>query len=201
MFGKSTKYLPENYQHYKTLDLHDFKSIFSINLLAIGFLIGTIFLFDNLIKLLRPEISFEPVKIQMTSASNIIQILGVSIVVIIIHELIHGIFFWFYTNDRPIFAFKFLYAYAAAPEWHIPKANFIVIGLSPAIFITLLVILLIRIVPFSWIMNISMAGIINFAGSTGDFVVIVWILAHPKICLVRDSGDSFDVYDHPDQLM
>jgi hypothetical protein len=194
MFGKSTKYLPENYQHYKTLDIHNFKAMVFLNLLAIGMLILTIYLSNHVIKLLRPDISVLSENVLSIKTDNILHIFGVSIIVIVIHELIHGIFFWIYTNDRPTFAFKLLYAYAAAPEWFIPKVNFIVIGLSPAIIITIMVTFLIMIVPSSWIKIVSLAGIINFAGSTGDFVVIIWILTFRYNLLVRDSGDAFDVY-------
>jgi hypothetical protein len=194
MTDSSINYLPENYHHYKTLDLHDYKVMIILNLVAIGMLVPTIFAFNKLVNLLRPElsgVSLYPIRL---SAKYILYIFIVSFIVIIVHELIHGVFFWINTRDKPIFAFKFLYAYAAAPEWYIPRVNFIAIGLSPVILITLLVIFLILIVPTSLIVIMSLAGIINFAGSTGDFVVILWILTQPKDCLLRDSGDSFDVY-------
>ena len=165
-----------------------------LNLVAISLLFPSIYTFGKVAIYLRPEYSEISLISGKFSLANILIILGVSFVVIFVHELIHGVFFWIYTRDRPIFAYKILYAFAAAPEWFIPKTNFIVIGLSPAILITVLALFLIMITPSSMVKIVSLAGAINFAGSTGDFAVVIWTLTLPKSCLVKDSGDSFDIY-------
>ena len=59
-------------------------------------------------------------------------------VVILLHELVHGLFFWVFTRHRPRFGVKALYAYAAAPDWFIPRGTFIWVALSPLVTISLL---------------------------------------------------------------
>lgn len=191
---QSTKYIPGNYVHHKTMDLSSQRSMLILNVIAIGLLFPVIYLFDNLVKKMRPELNNGSTLTMKFSLINIFGIILVVLIAILVHELIHGAFFWIYTGERPHFAFKTLYAYAAAPEWYIPRTNFIVIGLSPVILISIWVILLLIRIPPNLVKYLAIAGIFNLVGSTGDLIVITWILLQPKDCLINDSGDSFSIY-------
>jgi hypothetical protein len=176
------------------MDLSNQRSILILNIIAIGLLFPGIYLFDNLVNKMRPELTNYSTFTLKLSLANIFSIILVVLTAILIHELIHGVFFWIYTGERPQFAFKILYAFAAAPEWYIPKTKFIIIGLSPVILISSCVILLLIFIPPNLVKYLTIAGIFNFVGSTGDLLVITWLLLQPKDCLIIDSGDSFSVY-------
>jgi hypothetical protein len=63
-----------------------------------------------------------------------------------IHELIHGVFFWVFTRNRPVFALCLFYAYSAAPNWYIPARQFMIIALGPLVIIGAIGMLLILFV-------------------------------------------------------
>lgn len=190
----STKNVPVNYVHQKTLDLSNHKLLLILNIFAIGMLFPVIYIFVNIVKKIRPEFTKISTLTTTLSPVNIFSIILVVLIAILIHELIHGVFFWLFTGERPHFAFKILYAYAAAPEWYIPKTKFIIIGISPVILISCCVILLSMLFPPILVLHLLIAGVFNFVGSTGDIFVIAWLLLLPKDSLVNDLGDSFRVY-------
>ncbi len=68
---------------------------------------------------------------------NVVTLLVASGLVIFVHELVHGLFSGYISRDRPKFGFRGSYAYAAAPNWYIPRGPFVVIGLAPLVVITL----------------------------------------------------------------
>lgn len=190
----STKNLPDDYSLHKTLDLSNRRSLIILNLIAIVLLFPLFYIFDHLVNILRPELTMNLEKAIDLPLINLIILVALISLTIILHELIHGVFFWIYTREIPEFAFKGLYAYAAAPEWYIPKSKFVIVGLSPSILITTGIILLMMVLPSNLIIYIFLAGIFNVSGSLGDFFIIGWIFTQPKDLLVRDSGDSFSIY-------
>src|SRR6266699_209791 len=70
-------------------------------------------------------------------------------VVLILHELTHGLFFWLFTKSRPAFGFKGWYAYAAAPGWYLPRAQFLVVVGAPLTLLSLLGEALLLLVPWA----------------------------------------------------
>jgi hypothetical protein len=105
--------------------------------------------------------------------------------------MVHGIFFWIFTHERPKFAFKGIYAYAAAPGWFLPRDQYVVVGLSPLIVISLLSIFLSPIVSQNIIPYLFFIAIFNAAGALGDMVVVYWVLRQANTPLIQDQGDKF----------
>ena len=68
-------------------------------------------------------------------------------VVFVLHEAVHGLFFWLYTRDRPRFGFKGWYLYASAPGWYLSRNRFLVVGLSPLVTMTAAALGLAMVVP------------------------------------------------------
>ena len=56
---------------------------------------------------------------------------------LVVHELIHGLFFWLFTGSAPRYGLGLSYAYAAAPDWYIPRRKYQVTGLAPVVIIGL----------------------------------------------------------------
>jgi hypothetical protein len=124
----------------------------------------------------------------------LLSIVVVSIVVIIVHEAVHGLFFWLFTKKHPVFGFKWAYAYAAAPEYYIPRDQFLVIGIAPLILISLVGLALFSVTPFVVTLILVLMLTINAAGAIGDLYVIGWLLTRPASLVIQDSGDSMTVY-------
>ncbi len=120
--------------------------------------------------------------------------LAISVLVAVLHELTHALFFWLFTHEWPVFGFKGVYAYAAAPKWYIPRLPFLVVGLAPLLLLTLLGLALLHTLPLDLIPAVLFALTINAAGAIGDLYLVFRLLYTPAACLIRDEGNSVTWY-------
>lgn len=186
--------LPPGYQPGGTLDLAKNKvALIGLNIAGLGsfFLFGWVSLRITLA--LRPDLTSFSV-----GGNGILWLalglLAITVVQVVVHELIHGLFFWLFTRERPRFGFKGAYAYAAAPDWYLPRNQHMVVGLAPLVVITLLGFLFVSIVPGWAIPGLLFAIVSNAAGAVGDIAVVTWLLFQPRATLVRDVGDAITLY-------
>jgi predicted metal-dependent HD superfamily phosphohydrolase len=114
--------------------------------------------------------------------------------VLILHELLHGLFFWIYTRERPQFGFRLVYAYASAPEWYIPRNQFIVTGLAPFVGLTLAGLIALPLVPDGLVAELLALMSFNAAASVGDLIMVGWLLSEPATAMVRDVGTQITTY-------
>jgi Putative zincin peptidase len=191
------KTLPPSYKHLKTLNLSGKSAVIGLNLAAIPLLFIFGWLFERLTVYLRTNNPF-PIGILrflITFSGWKVIALPLSIVImVILHELIHGIFFWIYTRERPRFALKGGYAFAAAPGWYLPRNQYINVGLSPLIAITVIAIFLAVFVAQPVVPYMLIIASFNAAGALGDMIVVAWVLRLPETTLVKDDGDTFSAY-------
>jgi hypothetical protein len=201
---KAMQHLPTGYELTGEINLNKNTGlVWGLNLagLVLFLLVGLGMTF--LIHLLRPEVSSAGLSFSTNSfnvgsffgtvALLILALLGI----VILHEAIHGLGFWWVTGSRPKFGFKGVYAYAAAPEWYLPKHPYLGIGLAPLLVITTVGIILMVIGPASWINATWFVVTLNAAGSIGDLFAVVWLLTKPRDVRVRDFGDRISVYQPP----
>jgi hypothetical protein len=196
---KPVQSLPDGYTLKQSLDLSaNTRALFGLNLagVALFFLFG--WLFSALAVRIRPDaVSIFPV-IEIGGLLSILAlvlaILALQAVMVVLHEGLHGIFFYTFTRARPKFAFKGLYAYAALPGWYFPRREYLVICLAPLVGITLLGFLLIAVIPPAWIPAVLVVMTLNAAGSVGDMAVAAWLIRAPAGCLANDQGDAFNLY-------
>lgn len=189
-----TKTLPLEYHHQKTLDLSSTKAVVWLNLAAIPLLFIFGWIFSIIISFFR---SINPATTgtwQLFSAFSgfelIILILSI-IFMFVFHELIHGAFFWLFTKQRPKFALRAGYAFASAPEWYLPRSQYVIVGLSPLVVISILSIFIAIFSPSSIVPYLIYIAIFNAAGALGDMVVVGWVLRQSTAILVQDQGDKF----------
>lgn len=194
---QTTKTLPTNYHHIKTLDLSSSRIVVLLNLAAIPLLFLYGWFFNGVIFSLRP-ISPVPIGVFqiLTSFSGwrLIALLLSIILMLIFHELVHGLFFWLFTHERPKFALRAGYAFAAAPDWFLPSSQYIIVGISPFIIISILCIILGIMVTASVVPYLLLIATFNAAGALGDLIVVAWVLRQPKTILVKDEGDKFSSF-------
>ena len=94
----------------------------------------------------------------------------------------------------PKFGFKGLYAYAAAPGWYFPRGQYLVIGLSPLVVLSVLGVLLMPIVPANLMLSLIAFVVMNATGAVGDIAVCTWLLFKPANLYTTDIGDIIDIY-------
>jgi len=109
-------------------------------------------------------------------------------IMMVLHEAIHGVFFFLFTGAMPVFGFKKLMAYAGAPDWYVKKNYYIVITMAPFVTITLLGFLLLFLIPAGLSSLVFLPTVINAAGCVGDFWYTAALLNKPKETYITDSG-------------
>lgn len=151
-----------------------------------------------LLQWLRPQDMASTFTITIENTGNFIVdvliILGLSTVMMVAHEAIHGVFFWHYTGTRPHFGFRGAYAFAAAPEWYIPRTPYLITSLAPLVVISLIGIALMLILPIHWVPALFLITALNAAGAVGDLWVAWWLLRCPADALGNDCGDVTCLY-------
>lgn len=194
-----TKTLPQNYQPRFKFSLKDnLGAAVVLNLGALAAFFGFGALFIRISALLRSDHLLSGFRdiFDVGQAANLLVIL---LIMLILHEGFHGIFFWIYTKERPKFGIKLLYAYAAAPEWYIPRSQFIVVGMAPILFLSIIGLFLLPFLPPRFIPGLIFFLTINAAGSLADLYTIFILVLQPKTVLVEDLGESFTVYGPPNE--
>jgi hypothetical protein len=120
--------------------------------------------------------------------------IGITLVMMVAHEAIHGLFFWIFTGSRPQFGFRGLYAFAAAPNWFLPRRSYLVVALAPVVLITLAGVAAVFLIAEPWLPALLFLVAMNFSGSVGDMMVAVWLLQKPTSDLVQDYGYGVRFY-------
>ncbi len=206
---KATRLLPDHYHAIGILDIaKDRKLVIWLNGIGLALLFISGWFFFQVIAWLRPVLVQQQANVQFTL--NIVDLLKIMLGVIalslgnaVIHEAIHGLCFTWFTHQRPVFAFHWTYAYAAAPDWFMPRNAYLITALSPLLCISAAAILLFAFVPQSLLLSIWFVATVNAGGAVGDLWVAGWLLRTGADCLARDEGSRVTLYrpvEHPDIL-
>jgi hypothetical protein len=198
---KPVQNLPPNYKVAYSIDLSsNIKMTLWLNLAGLVILCLVFWLlvvYTNLVRtnLTSPSLSFT---VTLASLVAILWVLLLIVGMLVVHEAIHGLFFWFFTHSRPVFGLGLSYAYAAAPDWYIPLRLYWIVGLAPLILIGLGGLLVIAFGPQSWVLPAMAVVGFNTGGAVGD----IWIVGRMLLggtggSLVRDTGHSVTCYSPP----
>jgi hypothetical protein len=198
---KSTTQLPAHYQLLKEINLSKNTGLMVVLSIAS---IGLFFLFGFgvmwLMSFIRPEIIQIGFDFSIGAGGIgslmlfLIIILGVTLVMVVVHEAVHGVFFKAFTGGKIKYGFKGMYAYAAAPDWYISKMPYMVISLAPLVIITVLCLAALLIVPSGWFLPIFLLLTMNGSGAAGDIYVFLWLLGQRGNVLIQDFGDHMKVF-------
>ncbi len=196
---KPIRTLPETYYPIGTFDLDkDFRLLAWINVLGLGIYILSGLLYIQVLQWLRPAEAGPALVAGLAGLQDIPRTLVALVIlyaaVILLHEALHGVFFWIFTRQRPAFALKLTYAYAAAPEWFLPRNLYFVTAVAPLVGLSLIGAALFAFVPSSWFMPLLAVMIINAGGAAGDLWVAAWLLRQPPTCYANDRGDAITLY-------
>jgi len=188
--------LPENYVLAWDVDMkRDMRLNIILQVIGLAWMALAGCLLAGLLALMRADFLSA---IGMALAGNLLamllSILVVMAIIITIHELVHGLFFWIFARHHPQFGFGPGYAFAALPDWYFPKAQYLVIGLSPLVGLTILGLVWCAFAPVAWLGLIFAGVVINAGGAIGDLYVCWRIAREAEDVWVKDTGDGFRVY-------
>lgn len=116
------------------------------------------------------------------------------VLLVILHEGVHGLCFWLITGKRPVFSLGPGYAAAAAPGCYIRRGPYLVTALGPLIVLTAAGMLLIPFIPMGILFHVNLITVMNIAGAVGDLWVAGGIITRSGTLLVQDHGDRVEVY-------
>jgi hypothetical protein len=197
--------LPPDYRHRATLDLtKSRKAVVGAIVSGIVLLITVGWLFVQFTNLVRPSaleaMRFHAILTTTSSGGTSITIpfqvpVIALVLVMLIHELVHGLFYWWFAGQRPTFGIKGLGVYVAAPaEFYFPRNQYLVVGIAPLVLLTLVGLLLVTIVPVVVVPILILFVAFNAAGAAGDLLMATRLLSYSPDTLMQDNGSGVIVY-------
>ena len=194
----SMKTLPEGYAQSGEINLKNNRRLaIKLNIVAFFVAVLSFYLLSSFAVLVRPGLMNTSGTI---TAGGVAGLVGLVVMLLTIHELIHGFFFWVFTRSRPVFALRLFYAYAGAPDWYIPTRQFAFVAVGPLVIIGAVGLLLMLLVPESWVLFIVFVVASNTGGSIGDLLVLTRLFKLSPTCLANDTGDVMTFYGHPSTI-
>jgi hypothetical protein len=200
---KAVKMLPANYEPRGTIDFSQNKAaLIIVNVISLALMGFSIWLSVWFMGLVFPGGDVILALWGITGGADglggrviiIVLALAVTLGVGVLHELVHGLFFWVFTRERPTFGTKSLYFYAGAPDWYLPRGQHIVVGLMPFVLLTFLGLAVATLVPAAAAAWVLLAVVANAGGAAGDLMAAVWLLKQPSETLMHDTGLALTIY-------
>lgn len=115
-------------------------------------------------------------------------------ILIIIHELIHGLFFKLFQPRKKVsFGFKNFMAYASSPGSKYSAPKYTIICLAPFVFISI-GLTLIYIFSKMSIFDYALLASVHAASCIGDFYFFKIVLQSPKGAIFEDTATGLNVY-------
>jgi|SRR5690554_1717373 len=181
---KTYKSLPDNYEFTAKIDMKDNKKEFIlINLLSVIFFILTLSILSIVIR-----------KISLDSTNLFITIIG-CLIYIILHELVHAIFFKVKNDVKVKFKFHGFAASASSPGNYFQKKHYLIISLAPFILFSFILILILLLVNNNWFIIIGLIFSFHISGCSGDLYVFFRVLFMSKDVLVEDYGVGMNFFN------
>jgi hypothetical protein len=196
---QSTQTLPPEYQEVGTFDLRNNpQAMLRLNLWGFVLFAVSSWFFTFMLGALRPDDAGSGLALAVSGLNGgwqlVLAIILLTGLMIVLHEAVHGIFFYAYTRSMPKFAFRGVYAFAAAPGWYLPKAQYLVVALAPLVLLSLLGLVLMAVIPAAGFLGLLFFLVTNASGAVGDLWVAVWLLRQPRDCYANDAGDAVTLY-------
>lgn len=175
--------LPENYECFKKIDMKDSKMDFKmLNILLVIALIP--FFMGLIIMGADFTISFWGI---------LLFILGY-ILSIILHELIHAIFFKLNPKVKVKFKFHGFAASASVPDVYFTKKHYYIVCLAPFIILNSILLMLLFFLTGGTFYLVYFLLAMHFSGCVGDLYVFYKMLLMPKRILIEDYGIGMRFY-------
>ena len=118
------------------------------------------------------------------------------VVTFVLHELTHGLAMqMFGASPKYGIIWKGLMLYATSPGYAYRRNDYVVIALSPFVFISMLVILGMWILQgTAWVALLAICGVVNASGAVGDMWITMIVLRYATTAYVMDERDGIRVF-------
>ena len=192
---RATNERPENTVLVYSLDLTKNKAVaWAMNGASVPlfFLFGGLFLAYFL--LIRPDSWIGLLSASGNDLLFLIVLIAVFIALIVVHELIHGAFFWLFTRSRPVFGLRGWYAFAAAPGWFLPRGQYLITTLAPFVLLSLLGMVLMAVLPVVIAAIVLILTVFNATSSVGDLWIAIRLVGQRGNVVAEDLGDGVNFY-------
>lgn len=190
---KSITLSEAEFRYIEEVNFHNNKLLYIIinivSILSFPVAYAVLFYFTNIFIINKPvSIFYYFISFSRMPNIDLLLFLVLLIFMMTIHELIHGLFFYLFTGEKPVFGFKNLSAYAGVPNRYIKKNYYLIACLSPLIILTIagLVIFFIAENTFAAVMFIIISA--HAAGCIGDIWVSIKLINKPAETFVNDDG-------------
>jgi hypothetical protein len=111
------------------------------------------------------------------------------VILVVLHEGLHGLCFWVITGKRPVFMIGPGYAAASAPGEYIRKYPYLITALCPVAVMTAAGLLAIPFVPMNILLHVTAITVLNIGGAVGDLWVAAGLLRRRGPMMVKDELD------------
>jgi Putative zincin peptidase len=119
-----------------------------------------------------------------------------TVLTLVAHELTHGVVMRL-SGAKPSYGifWKGIMLYATSPGHAYQRNTYVVILLTPFVFISALVVLGIWFLPVSqWILLLVICGVVNASGAIGDLWMTLITLRYPTTAFIMDERDRLRVF-------
>ena len=184
--------LPQNYQEAKVIDAKNSKLGVIMNVLALA--IAAVIMVPFIIVWIKKE---GKVTLDYLSSIKILVATLVLLVIIVIHELLHGVAYKIMTHQKLTFGVSFTAAFCGVPEIYVYRRCAIISMLTPLVVIsTCLIIPLFFIDDFFTKVAVLFVFAIHFGGCVGDLYGTFLFLFKfkDKDTLMNDTGPKQTFY-------
>lgn len=174
----------------------DKKLLITLNIASLLLMVLFIFIFYALGLALAPNLedAWSFMNITSNYFLRIFYYFLVFIVIITVHELIHGFFFKLFTpNGKVRFGFKAGMAYTTSPGNFYSKGQMFVIAISPFMIITTILIIILYLLNVS-VLLFAIFAALHAAGCSGDFYYVYLVMTSPKGTQFEDTEVGISLY-------
>jgi hypothetical protein len=181
--------IPMSYQYCYTLSPGQ-NRLAQLFMILIAF--GAFFIAWQLIEWLSPTL-LRPI----SSGFVLIDRYGIWMVVIaiiLLHENIHALVAWMFTNHWPAYGITPLGVFINTAKWYFPRSIMIAISIAPFLSLTLLGCLLLVMLPSVFARLFVWFILFNGVGSINDVAVSTWIFFQPDSALIQNNGREIRIY-------
>ena len=180
--------VPEGYREVRRVDLmRNRKEAMLINVIALGI---TSLLIALGFVLCPP---FSEFRFGIHTVLGIITMLVGTILYMILHEVIHGVFMKAFSGVKPHYGFTGLYAYAGSDALFC-RRHYLVIAFAPVVILGFVLAVLTIAFYETAFWYFYIIQIVNISGAAGDFYVGTLIARSKNDIMVRDAGTDMSFY-------
>lgn len=195
---KSFNTLPDKYQLDYQIDmLKDKKELFLVNVYSLLILVLVIVVYYLILRFTDKSLAFSFNNDMLVNNNLIIRtiiLIASLFLYIVVHEIIHAIFFKLATKEKVKFGFHGIMASACVPGVYFYKKPYLLAGLAPAIIMSV-----VFIAPMFFVNGLDLLFFfalfaVHISGCAGDFYIAIKLIKYPSNTLIEDTGTGMKFF-------